>query len=79
MIARLGKYYIFYRHFLYGSALAISYLITTFGFNHSGMFNVALLVAGLLLMLSSIIVSTTINRFPEQFKEEIKELNKLDV
>ena len=79
MIAKLGKYYIFYRHFLYGSALVTAASISQFWAGHSGLFLIGLYISGALLMLSSILVTGTINIHPDEFKEEIKELENMDI
>ena len=46
---------------------------------HSGLFLTSLFIGGFLLMLSSIVVTGTINKHPEEFKKEIKELDNLDI
>tara|TARA_B100001250_G_C19808426_1_gene794572 strand:+ start:1949 stop:2209 length:261 start_codon:yes stop_codon:yes gene_type:complete len=72
MLMKIGKYYVFYRHFLYGSALAIGTIIGTKG-NIEGYIPFICLCIGTMLMAVSIAVSITINRYPDEFERELKD------
>ncbi len=73
MITKIGRYFIFYRHFLYGSALLIGTLISIMLTMFSWI-SLTFLCISILLMFSSLIVTYTINRYPEEFREELQEL-----
>ena len=71
MIIKLGKYYLFYRHLLYGSALVIGTIIGTQGIiNHTIAY--IFLISGGMLMANSVFITFVINMHPEEFKEELK-------
>ena len=72
MIIKIGQYYFFYRHMLYGSALVIGNIIGTQGYlNH--ILSYIFLGVGTMLMINSVFVSYVVNKFPEEFE---KEMNK---
>ena len=72
MVARIGKYYVFYRHMLYGSALCIGTIIGTNGIINTWMPSLCLII-GTLLMSVSVFVTVTVNMYPEEFEREMKE------
>tara|TARA_B100000131_G_C18104239_1_gene607150 strand:+ start:1541 stop:1801 length:261 start_codon:yes stop_codon:yes gene_type:complete len=71
MVGKIGQYYIFYRHFLYGSALTIGTIIGTDG-NISGYIPFICLCVGCMLMSVSVFVTVTINMYPEEFERELE-------
>tara|TARA_Y100000034_G_scaffold135510_1_gene207714 strand:- start:6324 stop:6545 length:222 start_codon:yes stop_codon:yes gene_type:complete len=73
MIFKLGKYFIFYRHFLYGSASLIGTIISIELTEYNLVSLLMLIISGLLIS-SSLIVSYTINKYPHDFTEELKDL-----
>lgn len=79
MIIKIKNYYIFYRYFLYGSAILTGALISQFYLGYYGMFLASLYIAGALFTLTGLVVNLTIHKFPEDFKEELDELNDLDI
>lgn len=76
MVTTLFKRIIFYRHFLYGSAILIGTLIGT-NFTSGGWPGVMMYTAAGMFMASSAIVTYTINKYPEEFEEEIDEYTRL--
>ena len=62
------NYKIFFRHFLYGSALIIGTLIGT-GVNFDTTLSKALMVLGGLLAIKSFVISWVVNKYPKEFKE----------
>lgn len=62
------NYKIFFRHFLYGSALIVGTLIGT-GVNFDTTLSKALMVLGGLLVIKSFVISWVVNRYPKEFKE----------
>ena len=63
-----NSYKVFFRHFLYGSALTVGTLVGS-GLNlHNGL-SIFLLVAGSLLMIKSLVITWVVNKYPEEFKE----------
>ena len=78
MVVKLGKYIIFYRHFLYGSALTIGTVIGSNG-NYSNYIIQIALVLGTLLMATSVFVTLIVNRYPEDFKREVEDRFSNDV
>lgn len=71
MVVRLGKYFIFYRHMLYGSALCIGTVIGSS--NLFSTISLICLIIGTILMAVSVFVTVSINLYPEEFKQELKE------
>ena len=71
MVTKIGKYWIFYRHFLYGSALGIGTVIGARNSLHEPIIQI-LLIAATLLMSASIFTSIVVNKYPEEFKNELK-------
>ena len=78
MIFKFGKYLIFYRHFLYGSALTIGTIIGCNG-NYSNYIVQIALVLGTLLMSTSVFVTLVVNKYPEEFKRDCKDRFSNDV
>ena len=76
MIHQYKKSFIFYRHAWLGSALLVGGIISNliYGFDYVIL---GLYVVGIGFVISSIIVSYTVNRYPEEFDEERKELENL--
>ena len=71
VIKLFGKYWFFYRHMLYGSALVIGTVIGTKGYlNHIMAY--VFLTAGIILMISSIFTSFVITMYPDEFERELK-------
>jgi hypothetical protein len=64
----IANYKIFFRHFMYGSALVIGTLLGT-GVNLETTLSKALIVLGSLLMIKSAIISWVVNKYPGEFKE----------
>jgi len=62
------NYKIFFRHFLYGSALIVGTLIGT-DINLETTLSKALIVLGSLLAVKSIVISWVVNKYPGNFKE----------
>jgi len=71
---KFGKYYIFHRHTIYGSALVLGTFIGTKDLANNFL-STSMYVAGALLIVSSLIITITVNKFPEDFRKELKELN----
>jgi len=69
---KLGNYYIFYRHFLYGSALGVGTYIGMLG-KSIGFLSGAFFAASAMMILSSAIVTVTVNNYPEEFIEELRD------
>jgi hypothetical protein len=61
-------YKIFFRHFLYGSALIIGTLIGT-NLNLDTTLSKALIVLGSLLSVKSVVISWVVNKYPKNFTE----------
>tara|TARA_B100000131_G_C17866053_1_gene512186 strand:- start:14 stop:250 length:237 start_codon:yes stop_codon:yes gene_type:complete len=72
MVLKVGKYWIFYRHFLYGSAIAIGTIIGSEG-NISNLIVQIFLFIATLLMSTSVFTSIVVNKYPEEFEREMKE------
>ena len=72
MVIKLGKYYIFYRHMLYGSALCIGTVIGTNGIINN-IIPYLFLAIGTILMSISVFVTITVNLYPDEFEKELKE------
>jgi len=70
MVTTFKNKIIFYRHFLYGSALLIGTLIGT-KFTLGPWLTIALYIASGLFILSSLLVTWTVNKYPEEFEEEM--------
>ena len=70
MVTTFKNRIIFYRHFLYGSALLIGTLIGT-KFTLGAWPTIALYTASGLFILSSLLVTWTVNKYPEEFEEEM--------
>tara|TARA_B100000131_G_scaffold266899_1_gene265001 strand:+ start:865 stop:1080 length:216 start_codon:yes stop_codon:yes gene_type:complete len=69
MITKIKGKTIFYRHFFYGSALTIGGVI---GFIMNPVLHwlqVAVVTAGVLLMFISGLITYTVNKFPEEFRD----------
>ena len=64
----IKDYKIFFRHFLYGSALTIGTLIGT-NLNLDNGLTIFMLVMGTLLMIKSCVITWVVNKYPEEFKE----------
>jgi len=64
----IKDYKIFFRHFLYGSALTIGTLIGTNLNLYNGL-TIFMLVMGTLLMIKSCVITWVVNKYPEEFKE----------
>ena len=76
MIKKYKNLLIFYRHAWIGSALLVAGIISHWVYEFNYVI-IGLYIAGFGLILSSIIVSYTINQYPEEFEEEKKKLDKL--
>ena len=76
MIQKYKKSFIFYRHAWLGSALLVGGIISNwiYGFNYVIL---GLYTVGIGFVISSIIVSYQINKHPENFEDERKELENL--
>jgi len=70
MVTTFKNKIIFYRHFLYGSALLIGTLIGT-KFTLGPWLTIVLYIASGLFILSSLLVTWTVNKYPEEFEEEM--------
>lgn len=64
----LGSYKIFFRHFLYGSALTLGTLIGT-SLNLDSTLSIVFTVLGVLLMFKSFLITWVVNKYPEEFEE----------
>lgn len=71
MVTRIGKYIIFYRHFFYGSALCVGTCIGGFHQLYNPIVQICLIVS-LLLMATSIGVTYIVNKYPEEFQNEMR-------
>ena len=70
---KFKHYYVFYRHFLYGSALSLGTAIGS-NFVMPSLIGIAMYTAGSLLMLSSGVITYTVNRYPDEFVEELADI-----
>ena len=76
MITTFKNRIIFYRHFIYGSALLIGTLIGT-KFTLGSWPTIGLYIASGLFIFSSLLVTWTVNKYPEEFEEEMDRWNAL--
>ena len=76
MIKKYKKSFIFYRHAWLGSALLVGGIIShwIYRFNYVIL---GLYIVGIGVVISSVIISYQINKHPEDFENERKELEKL--
>ena len=65
---QIKSYKVFFRHFLYGSAITLGTLIGT-GVNLDNSLAVIMTGIGTLLMLKSLVITWVVNKYPEEFKE----------
>ena len=71
MITIIKGIKIFYRHFLFGSALAVASLISS---TTQGMFtwvHGTLIFLGTLLMLTSAMITYAVHKYPEDFEDVV--------
>jgi hypothetical protein len=74
MVTKLGKYVLFYRHFLYGSALLVSTILHTYIMSTVSWLHIILSITAGLLIGSSFVVTYTVNKYPEEFKNDLSDL-----
>ena len=74
MVVKIGKYVVFYRHFLYGSALGIGTIIGAWNSLTEPIVQL-LLIISTVLMSVSVFTTIVVNKYPEEFEKEMKKID----